>query len=702
MDILAKHITQDDAAPGSGYSKQEILALCDEIERDAKTPETARARLPDVCALIRHAPDLFRPQYVAALLLERARARDGMLETWTALSERFPEENAALRYRLRWLRRAGRSAEAAAIMEADLSVSDVSSDTRAQQAELCAEIGDPEHSDRLFEVLLEEEPDNLRVRVIFGKLLFARGDVMRAFEVLSHVRDDRLSPTARRLVDQNDRAIQTMEAIAPSSAGRLPDTSVVLRNALYLFRDRQPRPLDANRLGGISFFTGSLGAGGAERQMTRIATAMHQRASIGRSIQGTQLDGPVEVLINHADPAQRKDFFLPALKASGIPVSICTDMPSEDFQPICETTECLTDIVPLLPRHTRAGLEKLCVHLRNQRPDVFYVWQDGAVLTGVLAALAAEVPRIVLSLRGLPPNLRPHLMKPEYFEMYQALATIPGVGFSCNSRRAADAYADWLDLPKDTFSVIYNAVPRLDDTPSDADRALWERFAAATPDATHTIGGVFRFNANKRPLLWIEAAQKALACQPGLRFVLIGDGEDMNAAKARATELGLADRILFVGQSLHVGFWMTRFSALLHLAETEGLPNVLIEAQMAGVPVIATPAGGSAETFTDGETGFLLSSAQTPALNQVIQALGALFGPGGRHADMSVKAREFAGRSFNLETILAQTVRYFHGQTLNGDKEDAARENVAPFPALGAQVVFDPKVRDAYNVFAEK
>ena len=367
MDILAKHITQDNNTPGGGQRKDDILALCDAIERDAKSADAARARLPEVCSLIRHAPALYRPQYVAALLLERARARDGMLETWTALSERFPGENSALRYRLRWLRRQGRSDEAAAIMEADLSVSDVTSDTRAKQAELCAEIGDAKHTDRLFEVLLEEEPDNLRVRVIYGKLLFARGDVLRAFEVLSHVRDDRLSPTARRLVEQNDRAIQTMEAIAPSSAGRLPDTSVVLRNALYLFRDRQPRRFSSEGLGGISFFTGSLGAGGAERQMTRIATAMHQRASIGRGIQGMQIGGQVEVLINHADAAQRKDFFLPALKASGIPVNICTEMPSDAFQPICETTECLTDIVPLLPRHSRAGLEKLCVHLRNLR-----------------------------------------------------------------------------------------------------------------------------------------------------------------------------------------------------------------------------------------------------------------------------------------------------------------------------------------------
>lgn len=48
----------------------------------------------------------------------------------------------------------------------------------------------------------------------------------------------------------------------------------------------------------------------------------------------------------------------------------------------------------------------------------------------------------------------------------------------------------------------------------------------------------------------------------------------------------------------------------------EGLPNVLIEAQMVGVPVISTPAGGSAECFIEGVSGFILDDAQTVNLDQ--------------------------------------------------------------------------------------
>ena len=59
---------------------------------------------------------------------------------------------------------------------------------------------------------------------------------------------------------------------------------------------------------------------------------------------------------------------------------------------------------------------------------------------------------------------------------------------------------------------------------------------------------------------------------------------------------------------------MQEFDALLLTSEFEGLPNVLIEAQGFGVPVLATNAGGASETFIEGETGFLADSDEPSSL----------------------------------------------------------------------------------------
>jgi glycosyltransferase involved in cell wall biosynthesis len=125
-----------------------------------------------------------------------------------------------------------------------------------------------------------------------------------------------------------------------------------------------------------------------------------------------------------------------------------------------------------------------------------------------------------------------------------------------------------------------------------------------------TIGGVFRFAKDKRPKLWIRFAQYHLAQHPESRFILVGGGDMLSESIELAEELGISHRILFVGASKEVGYWMNKMDVLVLLSRYEGLPNVLIEAQMMGIPVVTTPAGGATECFLDGLTGFSLDCAE--------------------------------------------------------------------------------------------
>ncbi len=99
--------------------------------------------------------------------------------------------------------------------------------------------------------------------------------------------------------------------------------------------------------------------------------------------------------------------------------------------------------------------------------------------------------------------------------------------------------------------------------------------------------------------------------------MLVGDGDLRAEAQKRAEQLGILERILFVGASRDVGYWLQKMNVFILFSRYEGLPNVLIEAQMVGVPVISTPAGGSAECFIEGVSGFILDDAQTVNLDQL-------------------------------------------------------------------------------------
>ena len=155
--------------------------------------------------------------------------------------------------------------------------------------------------------------------------------------------------------------------------------------------------------------------------------------------------------------------------------------------------------------------------------------------------------------------------------------------------------------------------------PSPECEKLWTEFVEATPDATHTVGGVFRFDTDKQPLLWIRFAARYLKRHPESRMLLVGGGRLLQNAIDLAADYGISNRILFVGRSPTVGFWMTKMDVLVLLSRYEGLPNVLIEAQYMGVRVVATPAGGTAECLIDGLTGHVLGCAERPDHNEIIE-----------------------------------------------------------------------------------
>ncbi|MBL4874585.1 MAG: hypothetical protein JKY41_14675, partial [Rhodobacteraceae bacterium] len=195
--------------------------------------------------------------------------------------------------------------------------------------------------------------------------------------------------------------------IAPDHTRTLTP-SAALSLALAQFQNRSPIASISPHIGGVAFITGSLGAGGAERQMTRLAVEMKRSQTITNSDQIGNT-GPVEVFVSTLSPERGRDFFLPKLQDADIPVSVISELPAGP-------SNVPENLFQFLPPQTAEAVRRLTPHLTAMRPEVAYIWQDGAVLATALAALSANIPHIVISLRGMPPDLRPEMMKDEYFD----------------------------------------------------------------------------------------------------------------------------------------------------------------------------------------------------------------------------------------------------------------------------------------------
>ena len=579
--------------------------------------------------------------------LQQLQHIDGLSEFelfWTALDAQFANNLDVWKARIQRYIRDKLYDEAIALIDTPKIFEEDESTVLLATAELLHDARAYERSGEVFLDLIDRYPTRRDLRTNFAKRLYVEGHLARAYKLLLPLRD--CFPEGTKSFDLVEKTASLLGLLTRLEGRQISDDEdariIAMKHAILCFRNRSLPP-STGTLGRLSLITGSLGPGGAERQLTRLAVELERARRTNGHMGEIGLDRPVEVIVRSHGPEKQNDFYLGDIRAAGIEISqinLFTPLATKDLG---IEDELLATLIDYLPPPVNFGVRRLTAHLRKSGTQTASVWQDGACLFAGLAALIAGVPHVQLAIRGLPPSMRRHMFRPEYETLYQALAEVPGVTFVSNSLSAARAYAEWLDIPLDRFSIVYNGVEEMHSEPSPECAQLWNEFSASTDGKGHTIGGVFRFDTDKQPLLWIRFAARYLKRHPDARMVLVGGGRLLPNAQQLAEELGISDRILFVGRSTRVGYWMSKMDVLVLLSRFEGLPNVLIEAQYMGVRVVTTPAGGASECLIDGTTGYVVECCEKPNLDGVVERTHSL---ALRATDRGLFAKGGVGRTF--------------------------------------------------------
>jgi glycosyltransferase involved in cell wall biosynthesis len=180
------------------------------------------------------------------------------------------------------------------------------------------------------------------------------------------------------------------------------------------------------------------------------------------------------------------------------------------------------------------------------------------------------------------------------------------------------------------------------------------RFASGTPALEGTIvGNVARLAEQKGHRTLLDAAALVHARRPGVRFAIAGDGELRQELEQQAKELG--DHVAMLGNRSDVPDLLASFAVFAFPSRFEGLCVAVIEAQAAGVPVVATAVGGIRETVVDGETGFLVPVGDAEALaERILHVL--------EHPDEARRVADEARRrvqAFSEERMVAETLALY-------------------------------------------
>jgi N-acetyl-alpha-D-glucosaminyl L-malate synthase BshA len=139
---------------------------------------------------------------------------------------------------------------------------------------------------------------------------------------------------------------------------------------------------------------------------------------------------------------------------------------------------------------------------------------------------------------------------------------------------------------------------------------------------------------------------RAVAAQVPARLLLVGEGPELPACRALAEELGVVDRVTFLGDQEYIEALLPYADIFLLPSDHESFGLVALEAMSCGVPVVATRVGGMPEVIADGVNGYLCDPGDVEGMSALAVALAR---DPARRTAIAGAARAAASEQFDID-----------------------------------------------------
>jgi glycosyltransferase involved in cell wall biosynthesis len=275
--------------------------------------------------------------------------------------------------------------------------------------------------------------------------------------------------------------------------------------------------------------------------------------------------------------------------------------------------------------------------LRELRPDLVHVHsRRGADWFGGIAARRARVPAVVTRRVDSPEVRLKAALKYRRYERVIAISAAIRDQLIAAGVAAA------------RITLIRSAVDPERLAPAWSRERLAREFAL--DPRCELVGCIAQLIPRKGHELLLEAWQTVARDCPGARLLLFGQGPLESRLRRVIRAAGLESSVILAGYRPDLAAFLGRLDLVAHPALAEGLGLAVLEAQAAGVPVVAFRAGGVPEIVADGRTGFLVHAGDVPAL---AVALISLLQDAGRRRVFGEAARARVAREFRVTDMVA-------------------------------------------------
>lgn len=133
-------------------------------------------------------------------------------------------------------------------------------------------------------------------------------------------------------------------------------------------------------------------------------------------------------------------------------------------------------------------------------------------------------------------------------------------------------------------------------------------------------------------------------------FMLVGEGPERKNLQAQAASLGIADRVIFTGFRNNPFDYLAAFDTFILASSSEGLPRVVLEAMLLGIPVIGSDVTGTAELIRHQHTGLLIPWGESRKLGE---ALSLIWQDAGLRQQLARQAGQHVRDHYAIEHYVA-------------------------------------------------
>lgn len=290
-----------------------------------------------------------------------------------------------------------------------------------------------------------------------------------------------------------------------------------------------------------------------------------------------------------------------------------------------------------------SGIMRLRRHFAEVAPDIVHTHNFLSHVHAAPAARMLGIPvvhtkhgRAVTSFRWSP-RLRRFL-----YRLADPIVVV--------SRETGDIFVERSGVERERIRVVYNGID-VERYKGAGSRRAQEDGRGGRPGREIVFGCVSRLDPVKDHATILRAFASVEAEKGGCVLLVVGDGPERDNIEDMIEGYSLGGRVIMPGYSDDVPGQIASMDVFLQPSLDEGLSLTLLEAAASGVPVIATPVGGTPEVIEDGSSGTFIEPGDWQGLAEAMKRFIEDPAPFER---MALRAQETVERTFSLESMEAR------------------------------------------------